>query len=187
MSLPTPADEAAPRRQRSPQEEVKAARAYYDYSMAGKDRSVDGLWRDYVRRNREGEEVATTTRAKLYQWSREDAWPARIAQEEAQRLQAEKAAFLRQRKHQLHALQALLPQVNTALVELLVCDDAAVRLRTVTAILDRLGFVPESRSTAAARRLGEEGEENGPEPATTPFPPEGASEAEVLEWLNRQH
>jgi len=163
--------------------------AYGDYRrMPNKERSIDALWRSYVEKNRQGEDVPTTNRTKLYQWANEDDWKNQLIAEEKERQEAERSADLRSRKRQMYKFASMLDVANEALLALIQSPDTdqAVRLRAVTALYDRIGYPAESRTSAAKRAVDEASADGAPQSEHVEYP-EGEDDAAWSAAMAQRH
>lgn len=169
--------------------ELKKLLAYNDFrAMPAGQRSIDALWREYVRRNREGDDVPTTNRSTLYQWAKEKQWQQRLLQEEQEAQQAEREAFLAERQRTIHAMFAIFREVALPTWKKLIegAEDETVQARLILGLADRVGFVAESRTAAAKRALDTDIAEHAPAPAPLPAPPETDDDAAWAEYARQQ-
>lgn len=169
---PTPLESRDPRR----------IRAYNDYvEMPASDRSVAGLLRAYQQMNREvGGSAPTTNRETIYTWAKEDRWEQRLAALEQAEAEDRRAYLRALRKNQYSVFQGMLAEANEALLDLILsAKDEATRLRAISALYDRLGFVAQSKIGAAQRDLEEDSRESA---APAPLPERPADDAPEAEW-----
>jgi hypothetical protein len=170
-------------------DEMERLIAFQDYRrMALNERSVDRLWRTYCERRRNGDKnVPTTTRSKLYRWVREDAWDERIAAEEREALEVEKTEQLQARRAQQAKMWEMVPEANQALREIITsCEDPAVRLRAVVALLDRLGVVPETTPERRRKPAADGEAASPPKAAEMTIPSPDAGEDVWAKWFAEQ-
>lgn len=159
--------------------------AWDDYRALPDDgRSPGILWRKYVEAKRRNEPVPTTNRTTIFLWAREDRWDQRILTEELERQTLLKEAQAADRTRQYKRMSMMLDNANDQLVRLINQDKTPpnVRLRAITDLYDRLGFVPISRSTAAQKEVDEANAANAPLPVAPDRPAEDAPEADWIEY-----
>lgn len=153
-------------------DELERLSAFGDYRRMAEPRRVGALWQSYIDRSREGDKsVPTTNRTAIFRWAKEDKWEEQLAEEYRELLAQEQVSTLRAKKGQTHAMWAIMPEANRALLRIIqTSDDDAVVLRAVTALYDRVGFPVESRTAVAKRREDEAAEENAGVVPATPMP-----------------
>lgn len=169
---PTPLESRDPRR----------IRAFNDYvAMPVTDRTIAGLLRAYQQMNREvGGSAPTTNRETIYTWAKEDRWEQRLAALEQAEAEDRRAYLRALRKNQYSVFQSMLAEANEALLDLILsAKDEATRLRAISALYDRLGFVAQSKIGASKRELEADSEENAPQ---APRPERPADDAPDEQW-----
>jgi hypothetical protein len=159
--------------------------AWDDYRALPDDQRSPGvLWRHYVEANRRHEPVPTTNRTTVFLWAREDRWDQRILTEELERQTLLKEAQAADRSRQYKRMSMMLDNANEQLVRLINQDKTPpnVRLRAITDLYDRLGFVPISRSTAAQKEVDEANAASAPLPLAPDRPAEDAPDEDWVEY-----
>jgi hypothetical protein len=159
--------------------------AWDDYRALPDDQRSPGiLWRHYVEAKRRNEPVPTTTRTTIFIWAREDRWDQRILTEELERQTLLKEAQAGDRVRQYKRMAMMLDHANDQLIKLINQDKTPpnVRLRAITDLYDRLGFVPISRNMAGQKQLDEANAASSPKQLAPDRPAEDASDEAWAEY-----
>lgn len=160
---------------------LKAERAFEMYDALGDDRSLNKLWKQCVALNRQGIEVPTTTRPKIYAWAEQHDWADRLARREALRNDATRASLAQVRERGYDNVALILDAAVTELGKLVTnADSDRVRLEAIRMVLDRTGVIDLSKGRAAQALADQQSESGGaPDPDT-------ATDADLIRFLNEK-
>ena len=173
----------------NPNEEIRRKRAFEDYWMLpqfGLRRNPNQLYEWYIQRLHddptERGNIATTNRATVYKWHKEDKWDQLVMERvEAETEQnAKKYSALRNRGYD--KLNTSITKAVETLYELLTAEEQKIRLQAAEAILDRVGLIRASTKDTRHQTSAPTEEAR----IIPDVPAEDASEQDVMMWLTEQ-
>lgn len=128
-------------------DELKRLQAREDYIAMGHKRSRDALFKDYVRRGRDGEIVPTRNRNQFYKWSDEDKWEQIALERLRSEIEDQGKALSDARKRSYINLSLLTDVAIERLLKELQGGDSKLAVDIAKDVLTRVGVVgPDKRA-----------------------------------------
>lgn len=156
---------------------VRRKRAFEDFfqfrNKQGK-RSVDGLWRMYIQKAREGQPVPTTNREEIYRWSKDDKWEEKAARRDMDDIDKDRKQYETMRVRGYDAMSLLAEEAVETLASIMRTGDNKLRLQAAATLLDRVGLGIQS---------GKKDPREKPE-LRAAVPPTDADDSELEAWLS---
>lgn len=157
-------------------DELKRKQAREDYVALGHKRSVEGLWKEYCRKRKQGDPlVPTTNRNTIYRWAKEDQWEAYAKEQIEGLIDNARKVLEDQRIRAYRDIALATDKATVALLEIVQIGTNAERLKAAAEILDRAGIVKQDGRKADIAELRSE--------RASDAPAADAPEADLLQYL----
>lgn len=127
-------------------DELKRLQAREDYIAMGHQRSRDKLFKEYVRRGRDGEIVPTRNRNQFYKWSEDDTWEQIALERLRSEIEDHGKALADARKRGFITLSLLTDKAIERLGREIDNGDSKIAVDVAKDVLTRVGVVgPDKR------------------------------------------